>query len=171
MAVSLQCLHFREFLAQQEDDVEIEALLNIMIDDNETGVVFESDEMNYLLQRYADFMKGTESGKHGKTAQFWIQYINLVGVYHTLVKSVRTGELDLFISTLPQISNVFFALNHPNYARWSVFYHERLLDLQETHPQVYDDFKKGWFGVKRTSKSFSRSPVDLTLEQTINALE
>ena len=30
-------------------------------------------------------------------------------------------------------------------------------------------FKKGMFGIKRSSKSFSRSPIDLALEQTINA--
>ena len=29
--------------------------------------------------------------------------------------------------------------------------------------------EKGSFGVKRTTKSFSRQPIDLTLEQTINA--
>ena len=34
---------------------------------------------------------------------------------------------------------------------------------------MYEDFKEGWFGIKHTSKSFSRGPTDLTLEQTINA--
>ena len=29
--------------------------------------------------------------------------------------------------------------NHPNYARWIVRYHDNLLKLQETHPEVYDD--------------------------------
>ncbi|XP_046481745.2 uncharacterized protein [Neodiprion pinetum] len=32
-----------------------------------------------------------------------------------------------------------------------------------------EDFKKGFFGIKRTGKPFSRQPIDLTLEQTINA--
>ncbi|GFW70277.1 hypothetical protein TNCV_5131031 [Trichonephila clavipes] len=31
------------------------------------------------------------------------------------------------------------------------------------------DFQKGFFGIKRTNKPFSRQPIDLTLEQTINA--
>lgn len=31
------------------------------------------------------------------------------------------------------------------------------------------DFESCSFGIKRTSKSFSRQPIDLTLEQTINA--
>ena len=48
-------------------------------------------------------------------------------------------------------------------------YHNNLLRVPETHPQVYDEFKKGWFAIKRTSKLFSGSPIDLTLEQTINA--
>ena len=33
-------------------------------------------------------------------------------------------------------------------------------------PRSYDDFKKGWFGIKRTAKPFSRIPIDLTVEQT-----
>ena len=41
--------------------------------------------------------------------------------------------------------------------------------MPETHPEVYAEFKKGGFSIKRTKKSFSGSPIDLTLEQTINA--
>ncbi|GFX58424.1 hypothetical protein TNCV_320061 [Trichonephila clavipes] len=32
-----------------------------------------------------------------------------------------------------------------------------------------EDFQKGFFGIKRTNKPFSRQPIDLTLEQTVNA--
>ena len=38
-----------------------------------------------------------------------------------------------------------------------------------THPEVYSDFQNRWFGIKRTAKSFSGTPIDLNLEQTINA--
>ena len=37
------------------------------------------------------------------------------------------------------------------------------------HKDVYDEFKKDCFGIKRTKKDISRLPVDLTLEQTVNA--
>ena len=60
-------------------------------------------------------------------------------------------------------------MNHPNYARWAVRYYENLINLPKTHPEVFDDFKKGWFAIKRTEKPFSATPIDLTLEQTINA--
>ena len=48
-------------------------------------------------------------------------------------------------------------------------YYDSLLKLPTTHPEVYDDFKNCWFGIKRAKKNFSGTPIDLTLEQTINA--
>ena len=48
-------------------------------------------------------------------------------------------------------------------------YHDNLLKLSETSKDVYDGFKKGCFGIKRTKEDFSRLPIDLTLEQTVNA--
>ena len=41
--------------------------------------------------------------------------------------------------------------------------------LDKSHPEVYEEFKKGCFSLKRTKKPFSAGPIDLTLEQTINA--
>ena len=85
------------------------------------------------------------------------------------VRSVRGGDLSLYTFCLSQISGLFFTFNQPNYARWTVRYHDNLLKLKESHPEVYKSFSKGFFGIKRTNKKFSRLPVDLTLEQTINA--
>ena len=68
-----------------------------------------------------------------------------------------------------QVTNYFFTFSHSNYARWLVRYHDNLLKLGETYKDVYDGFKKGCFGIKRTQENFSRLPIDLTLEQTVNA--
>ena len=106
---------------------------------------------------------------HGKTAQFWFEYIEMLHLYHEFIRSIRLGDLELYIYGLPRITNYFFTFNHPNYARWLVRYHDNLLKLSETHKDVYDEFKKGCFGIKRTKKDFSRLPIDLTLEQTVNA--
>ena len=43
------------------------------------------------------------------------------------------------------------------------------MKLSETHKDVYAEFKKGCFGIKRTKKDFSRCPIDITFEQTVNA--
>ena len=92
----------------------------------------------------------------------------MIHLYREFTRSVRVGDIDAYIRCLPKLANYFFALNHPNYARWLVQYHNNLLLLQDTHPEVYAEFQRGLFSIRRTSKPFSGSPIDLTLEQTIN---
>lgn len=60
-------------------------------------------------------------------------------------------------------------MNQQNYARWLVEYHDNLLKIDETHPDIAEAMGKGYFEIQRIEKSFSRQPIDLTLEQTINA--
>nr|XP_014098637.1 uncharacterized protein LOC106623591 [Bactrocera oleae] len=56
-----------------------------------------------------------------------------------------------------------------NYARYLVKYLDNLIKVDETHPGLREKFEKGSFGMKRTKKPYSKQPIDLTLEQTINA--
>ncbi|CAD6229793.1 GSCOCG00012135001-RA-CDS, partial [Cotesia congregata] len=104
-----------------------------------------------------------------KTVQFYTTYINFINYYYLLNRSIRTGDFEIFKYVLPKIANLFFVLNQPNYARWLVKYHDNLLKIGETHPEISEAMKKGYLGIQRTDKSFSRHPIDLTLEQTINA--
>ncbi|CAH1115845.1 unnamed protein product [Psylliodes chrysocephalus] len=60
-------------------------------------------------------------------------------------------------------------MNQPNYARWSVAYLINLIRLKTENSPLVLQFHQGAFGVKRTSNKLARAPVDLTLEQTINA--
>ena len=70
---------------------------------------------------------------------------------------------------LKRLSNYFFIFNHPNYARWLVWYHDNLLKLKNTHRQIHEVFSKGYFKLETTTESFSRLPIELTLEQKIDA--
>ena len=47
-------------------------------------------------------------------------------------------------------------------------YHNNPLKLKNIPPQIHEEFLKICFFPKRTTNSFSRLPVDLTLEQAIN---
>ncbi|KAG8177854.1 hypothetical protein JTE90_027120 [Oedothorax gibbosus] len=57
----------------------------------------------------------------------------------------------------------------PNYARWTSKHYDSLMNVAETHPKLFDEFQKGLFGIQRTDKPYSKQPIDLVLEQTINA--
>ena len=93
----------------------------------------------------------------------------MMKLYHQFIRSIRTDDFFLYVACMPKLSELFFTFNHQNYARWLTIYHDNLMKLGETHPSVFEEFQKGGFGLKRTTKPFSRIPIDLTLEQTINA--
>ncbi|KAE9521357.1 hypothetical protein AGLY_018237 [Aphis glycines] len=173
IALGLQILHFELFLEKECIDVpedillELEALLTKSTNYNLD--LTENENLKKLINLYSKFQEDSLSGLHGKTAQYYMNFIQLVDFYLLLSKSIRVGDFKLFCYILPKMTNLFFIFNQPNYARWMVKYHDNILKLDETHPDFKIDFESGSFGIKRTSKSFSRQPIDLTLEQTINA--
>ena len=61
-----------------------------------------------------------------------------------------------------------FATNHPNYARYMVRYLLNLLNIEQSHPGIREMLLSGALSVRRVNKSFPRTPVDLTLEQTVD---
>ena len=44
-----------------------------------------------------------------------------------------------------------------------------MMRMEDTHPGITEYFEKGMISIRRTNKPFSRIPIDLTLEQTVNA--
>ena len=81
------------------------------------------------------------------------------------MRAMGTNNIEDYISTLPAVIDIFFALNRTNYARWGVLF---LNQLESAAPQAKMVLKAGSFSIRRTGKNFSRSAIDLTLEQTVN---
>ena len=118
LAVALEALHFKVFLNQVEENEEF--MLSTIV--HELRAAEEKNhlylkEIEGLFTKYADFWQETELGR---TAQFWLQYVNYIHLYHDFSRSIKDGNLELFIRCLPKFTNIFFALDHPNYARWMV---------------------------------------------------
>ena len=127
-----------------------------------------SKEFKNILDCYNKYSEETRNGANGLTPQYWMSYIDMIHLYHDFSRSIRTGDLELYVFCLPKLADYFFAFNHPNYARWIVRHYDNLLKLNTCHPELYTEFRNGCFSIKRTKKSFSRTPTDLTIEQTIN---
>ena len=98
-----------------------------------------------------------------------MKHVQLIHVYHKCSKSLREGDLHGYTSCLQKFTNMFFALNHSNDARWTVKYHKSLLTLEETHPETFQEYQDSMFSINRKTKPFLGNSIDLTLEQTVNA--
>ena len=151
----MEILHFQAFLELNEttetsDTIEGE-IFNLETKDS--CDLNLSKELLEIFKDYGEYQKKTENGIHGKTAQYWFGYIRMVQLYHQFIRSIRTGDLELYIFCLKRLSNYFFTFNHPNYARWSVRYHDNLLKLKNTHPQIHEEFLKSCFSLFITDRS------------------
>ncbi|CAH0721911.1 unnamed protein product, partial [Brenthis ino] len=171
VAIGLEVLHFKSFLEIKNivfTDLMVQEVIRLGTCPISSFKI-ENEELDELLNDYNIYKQETLNGEHGKTAQFYLIYVRLVHYYLTLSRSIRIGDYELFRFILPKITNLFFVCNQQNYARWGVNYHTNLLNVATTHPDIFEEFKKGCFGIKRTNKPFSSQPIDLVLEQTINA--
>ncbi|CAG9765728.1 unnamed protein product [Ceutorhynchus assimilis] len=167
-AAALQILHFQQYLSSnitspeamdQFLQAQIQNASNSTYDVNE--IIELPDTLNRILIGYKEFCRQTLLGEKGKTAQFYYQYCELINLFLRFSRSIRTSIFNM--------ADFFFALNQPNYARWTLLYLSNLIKLYNENSPLVAEFRRGAFGIRRTKANFARSPVDLTLEQTINA--
>ena len=154
-------------LPLQEDDLEkfisLEDDLSNLVDVDKKK--FMAEHTNELIKKYEEFSQETRNGNYGKTAQYWIGYVNMLHLYEEFSRNIRTGDLDFYIYCLQWMTALFFTFNH----HWLTLYHGKLRKLKNSYPEIYEEFKNGFFSLKRKSKPFLRIPIDLTLEQSTNA--
>ena len=166
LGLALEILHFQVFIDSYDEKDELKAMtdkLSITSRDD-LEVVLASEVFIPCASSYTTYTKKTRSGEHGVTAQFWIMYIDYIDHYHSLERAIGTNNIDL-----TPIINLFFSTNHVNYSRWLSKFQLDLVNIDDTHPGLRDILEDGVFSVRRTPHQFSRCPVDLTLEQTVNA--
>ena len=173
LAQAFRVLHFRAFLKESGDiQHDLHSQFQELHDNPYPKLMqtFErTDKYNSFMERYEQYTHLTWSGEHGKTAAFWMMYMELVELYLLFNRACHTNDLELFTFCLGKMCAIFFATSRPNYARWMTRYHLDLLNIDETHPSARAILEAGALSIRRTNKPFSRSPVDLTLEQTVNA--
>ena len=61
-----------------------------------------SKELLEILSDYKNYWN--ESGMHGKTAQFWMKFVEMIHLYHHFSRSVSTGDFNTYVSYVPKIT-------------------------------------------------------------------
>ena len=79
--------------------------------------------VNYLritcsFSLYEYFKEEVRAGRHGKTSQFWVQYMDRVWLLLRFLRATKMNDLDLHITCLQQLCPLFFSMDHHNYARY-----------------------------------------------------
>ncbi|MES9882214.1 MAG: hypothetical protein ABW185_15180 [Sedimenticola sp.] len=97
---------------------------------------------------------------------YWSTVMELELLNCRLVRSQREGQWLLYVQVLDELCPWFFVFDHTNYSRWLPIHVRDMVQLPNTHPDVYNEFMKGNFVVQRSEHKFSLIAKDQSHEQT-----
>lgn len=110
----------------------------------------------------------TEEKAKSKIFTIWEEYISMVMTLLQFIKTERTGNWRLHLSSTAAMLPHFFAMDRSNYARWLPVYLADMQKLEERHPKVYQEFAAGSHSIGRSKQPFAQVWADMALEQSIN---
>ena len=105
------------------------------------------------------------NGDHGRTAQYWMQYVRLVQLLLVFHYVIKTNHYDLRLALWDKWIPFFFATNCVHYARYGSFYVNFLTHIDKTHPGAKDEIKQAGISVRQNTLGIGQA-IDLAGEQT-----
>ena len=90
-----------------------------------------------LIEKDQQLKKKGLKGELGKTAQYWLIYMEMVFKLHQFQFAINTNNLPLRIDAWEHFLPLRFATKKIHYARHGTFYIQRLKNLDSTHPGAF----------------------------------
>lgn len=135
---------------------------------DESKVLYEQLQ-NTCKQFYANFLSFVESRcAEPPLFKYWTNVLKLIQLLRDHIRAGRLGDFNLHIETLKKVQPIFHVFDHTHYVRYSGVYLQDMMSLADTAPEIYENFQKGYFTVKRKDVPFTSVATDQALEQTIN---
>ncbi|KAK3716608.1 hypothetical protein RRG08_039403 [Elysia crispata] len=146
-----RCL-FHQFEQHTNSNILINSMkkdikeLLIFIDENSIESSSQSEDVRDLWMRYSHFREGVHHGQLGKTAQFWVKYMDKVWLLLRFLRATKTNNFMAHLQCLQELCALFFAMDHQNYARYASACLFSLINLPHSHPGA-DDLLNNWASV------------------------
>ena len=83
------------------------------------------------------------------------------------IRSERTRNWHLHLSSVKDMLNLFAATGHIHYAKCGRLYLQKMLRLENEYPWVYSKFMEGFHTVWRSDRFWAGLWTDLTIEQVM----
>ena len=69
--------------------------------------LLDDENLKTIFKQLEDFKTEVRNGKHGKTAKFWLSYMDHVWTILNLIESVKTNRYDDYLRTLNKMVYLF----------------------------------------------------------------
>ena len=80
------------------------------------------DSISQTVRGYEEFRERVATGHLGKTAQFWLSYMEHIHLVLSLLDAVKTNNFPLYAECICHMTPFFFSLDGQNYARYLSFF-------------------------------------------------
>ena len=129
--------------------------------------VMSNGDIALCIGEYVSFLQDIRIGELGKTAQFWMSYMDHIRLVLSLIKAVKQNDFVTYTYCLFAMPDLFFSFGGQNYARYLTFFSVFLANIELTHPGSSELLKRGAISVARSFIPGNRCAVDKTIEETI----
>ena len=151
-----------------EDDLYLLKCLNDVhhnLTDTSINTLVSTEQFQSLYNLYQQFVE-TDNGPMKK---FWSSYIEIVLILLRFIRASRDANWELHLQSVSQILPWIHAYDQLNYAKYLALYFVEMKSLPSTHPGAHNLLMNGGMSVQRNQTyGFTGTPVDQTIEQTIN---
>ena len=136
-------------LADNLDLLKITDLLDKSISGEVSAEDIEREKVfRKLIEKINSYKEHLASSR---TANLWVQYIEMVEILCNFIKAERAGNFSHFhLQAINDMLPFIAASGHSLYAKSAYMYLKTMSSLQEKHPNVYRKFKEGFNFVRRT---------------------
>ena len=120
------------------------------------------------MNQYDDFKVKVRNGELGKTAQFWLLYLDLVKIQHLAHTAIQENDFEMMVFTWQSMLPFYFYFNKLNYARYGSYYLQQLTHIESLYPGLKPLLMLKGMSVQAQTNHPVRTSVDQRGEQTIN---
>ena len=169
---ALQKLRWQSFLktlTKEENEKALELVHDMQTNfpEKKYDEICQSNKYRELLTKYHKFIE--DNNAENATFRNWSSFIEMFEVLLLYIRATRDGDWVLHLACLRYLLIWFFAYDRPNYSRSGTVHWFEMSVLEDTHPEIDREFKKGNFVAQRhVHHGFSQTACDQVIEQTVN---
>ena len=147
------------------DTATLDALIKSCTPENLAAA--ENDPtLSLLMDGYEEFQEKVRKGSIGKTATFWLSFLDHARRVFMLLYAVKTNNLPLFHKSMADMADLFFSFGGHNYSRFLTWFDLFLTNIEVSHPGATQLLEKGSISVARSLIPGNLCPTDKTMEET-----
>ena len=121
-----------------------------------------------LLTQYEKFKTKIRNGELGKSAQFWLIYLDLMKVQHLAHSATQENDFNMRVLAWEKMLPFCFYFNKMNYARYGTYYLQHLTHIKTLNPGMKELLMAKGMSVQAQTVHPVRTATDRRGEQTIN---